>query len=636
MKRKCDEAADPSTLLPLRRPGPADVFCILESDKDDRPAKRSVAIQERGTSSGVTQWRPPELLFVKEAKAPHKFTSEMIDKAVGIGTGSRTLDPAAIMNRGFHGSDLDELDVDECEYWFAAVCTQLYSSMIDEEGLRYGIITTGLRYIFACIDPDEPSKLRYSVASPTPDIYSSPLLRLVAFTLLAMHGALLPDGPELSLIRRRQGLTWDTGTENPSFYDDGAAPTPQTESWREPSGQRSDEAASTSSPECSSQSRGHMSSSFPGAAPGLIRSPYPSPPHTGSADSRKPRTFRDDAFENKDEAALRSRKRLRLDYVDLADIVLSKERLPTTPTISPMARPTSSNPLRADESTYCTTACLLAVRRRDRSHPACSNQAEHMRHSLPISEASQLRQHLKDQFIEDDGRLDYKFLLLKPGSGLAQPIKIRLRSHGYVLFAKAFQPGDLHTMRREAQIYNRLRSLQGVDVPVCLGTIELPLERSLLCGAVEFTSLLLLSYGGCSVEEWPHLGLGLRKTGETDRAFAQTLVVEVQKALGRIHEKGVLHRDVALRNVLLQEAARLASGPTFRLRVQLIDFERSRTRAAYRFNASRVHKPQGDDSCRDGPQSTFDTGNIAFELACAKETEICSKAISNWYRREIS
>lgn len=56
--------------------------------------------------------------------------------------------------------------------------------------------------------------------------------------------------------------------------------------------------------------------------------------------------------------------------------------------------------------------------------------------------------------------------------------------------------------------------------------------------------------------DWPHLGLGIGEGGERDNAFAQSLGASVAKVLGRIHEEGVLYRDVALRNVLLQQVTR--------------------------------------------------------------------------------
>lgn len=131
--------------------GPADVFCIFESESPPPGDSIIVASPSTGVRSNA-----PELLFLKEAKASHKLTDTIIDQAVA---GNRTLEPRAIMGRG--GGDSD--DTEDCEYWFAAVCAQIYTSMIDK-GLRYGIISAGARYVFVSINPDDLSTMRYSLS----------------------------------------------------------------------------------------------------------------------------------------------------------------------------------------------------------------------------------------------------------------------------------------------------------------------------------------------------------------------------------------------------------------------------------------------------------------------------------------
>lgn len=644
-KRKREDASSAS----LRRLGPADVFCILELEKHARPrlhlsqsssAEESIEVN---TDSGL-----PELLFIKEAKAPHKLTADIIDKA--IGNGGRTLDSSAIMNRGFSGSDLNwGLDVEECEYWFAAVCTQLYANMIDGVGLRYGIITTGIYYVFVFIDPENPSILRYRVSKTASDFNESPLLRLVALALLAMQNPKVPDGPELDLIQQGHGLIWATGTENPSFYNTGTPQTHETESWREASGQRSDGGGSPCT-DPRMRNRGDLSgrsgTSVDATRPetraqahrcGASRSAYPSPPPHGATVLGK-RERQDEVNErgNELEAAptLLDTKRLKLEEKGETEAAatLSTELppMPATPTSSPLASPASSEPVSIDDRPYCTTACLLALRRQDDSQPRCPNHAEHIRAASLITKPSELRQHLKDQLIKREGPRSEKFLLMKPGAGFAQPIKIWLKSHGHVLIAKAFQPEDVQTMRQEAQIYDRLRHLQGIDVPVCLGTIELPTEKSLLCWGVGFTGLLLLSFAGAGMDNWPCLGMGIGEAGEADRSFTQSLIAEVTKSLGRIHKKGVLHRDIALRNIMVKKITRYGSPshPTFDLQVQLIDFERSRSRAGYRCNAARKMKGSKEG---DADRSIEEIGNEDFARACANEMEHCSRAMAMWY-----
>lgn len=52
-------------------------------------------------------------------------------------------------------------------------------------------------------------------------------------------------------------------------------------------------------------------------------------------------------------------------------------------------------------------------------------------------------------------------------------LKVRLSESGHVFLATGFTPSDLKKMHREAKYYDHLRRLQGVHVPVCVGTIEL-------------------------------------------------------------------------------------------------------------------------------------------------------------------
>lgn len=119
--------------------------------------------------------------------------------------------------------------------------------------------------------------------------------------------------------------------------------------------------------------------------------------------------------------------------------------------------------------------------------------------------------------------------------------------------------------------------------------------------------------------------------------WAQSLTTEVRKALGRIHEKGVLHRDVALRNVLVQKFTLTGPlpHPIFDLQVQLIDFELSRTRAGYRYKAKRLRELNGEKE-GDAGRSTDDIGNENFVRACVEEIERCLKVISKWHDPRVS
>lgn len=589
---------------PTRRLGPADVFCIFQPNDQRQRA---------------------ELLYVKEAKAPHKFTSEIITKAVGH---DRTLDTVAIMNRSYSRSDsVKELEVDECEYWFAAVCAQLYNSMLDAS-LRYGVITTGANYVFVSIDPSQPTILRYDVCKPptgVSGIHESPLLRVVALALLAMHNPQLPSYQMADLAGQGGGLVWTTARENPSFYDDDRSPAAQTESYREASGQRGDgsEGNQLDSVDAPPREHGTTTNNPPTDVP-IARPACPSPP---SPQRKRPRST------DPDTATLPPAKYAKIETKSGATrttcTIFHEPSMPATPTSSPPSSP-AAPPVAIQGRKYCSVACLRALRHHNDLQPPCPNYADHVRpvSGTIITRPEQLRQHLKNQLQRTDGPTDCEFYLGKPGSGDALPAKIWLQSHGHVLFAKAFQADKLEKMWREVKMYNRLQPLQGKDVPVCLGAIELPSTDAVECVGVAYTGFLLLSYGGDGMDAWPRLASGIGQGADVDGHFVQSLTEQAKKALSRIHSRNVVHRDVALRNVLIRNFEAHAHAPTFQLGVQFIDFEKARTKDGYRRNAMmqrQLHGKYATDA-----RSTEEIGDEEFAEACDKEMAWCPEAMEKW------
>lgn len=672
-KRKREDDAPRDTSLTSNHRGPADVFCVFSPEPEassgsspslgrpDTHTEQSIIVA--GSSSQIFAARQspeqqlpmkqaPRLLYVKEAKAPHKLTTDIIDMAVGAG--DKVLDVQLVMERGYSWSK--DLEVEECEYWFAAVCAQLYSSMIDNN-VRYGVITTGVYYIFVLIDTEDPSILRYDIAknnldAHASDLRTSPLIRLVSLTLLALLYHELPASPEVVAIKRRQGLKWVTGTR--SFSTDGqGSKTPPTEDYK-PSPARSSSMSSTSH----TSNRGHSVSAGDSQKPSQIddytRGPdtipapsYPSPPlKAGTTALGKRRHCEEDTSGGLDRQETESHKlkhpRLEADPVPPAPI------LPTTPTSSPPSTKPMARCPSIGSRKFCSLACMEAVKNRSKrctdglqTERSCPNYTEH--NAVSQLTKSQLRRQLRHELVSpahSDG-WSYHWFSIFPEESYTQMVKIVVKSHGYVLLAKAFQPHDLRNMYREASMYDRLRHLQGVCVPVCLGYIELPHDRCLWRCDVRFTGLLLLSYAGLGMEDWPSLGLGLGEKGPADEAFVRTLAVEVQSALARIHDAGVLHRDLALRNVLVAKASREGSArsPEFSLKVVLIDFERSRSISMYRQNARKHAQPEeglpgGLSLVQDADStgaSADEIGNTSFAEACAAEMARCPKAVLRWF-----
>lgn len=179
---------------------------------------------------------------------------------------------------------------------------------------------------------------------------------------------------------------------------------------------------------------------------------------------------------------------------------------------------------------------------------------------------------------------------------------------------------------------------------VCLGAIELP-EHEAVWHYVPYTCLLLLGWAGHGIGSWNRLGLRLSGPRSVmtnlDHNFSGTLSKAAVEALSKIHKAGVLHGDVALRNVMLQDISR--KGQEFQFSLQLIDFGSSRTRSDYRRRArDRQKRAAGDGKRAEKARATIaywassegggltdpdDVGNADFSRDCEAEVDMCRRAV---------
>lgn len=644
--------------------GPADVFCIFQPET--LPPSDTIVV-DPGPSTGASSTRP-ELLFLKEAKARHKLTDDIIDRAVGV-AGNKSLDPRVMMGRGVGDGDEnpDSLDTEDCEYWFAAVCAQIYTSMIDK-GLRYGIISTGSRYIFVSIDPANLEALSYSICRPSSDIVTSTLMRTVSLALLAMQLRSLPGSRDLDSLRNGEGLVWNTATASfttvNSLDPQARAGTTETESWNDSPPQveedggcssMSDHAGdhgdasrilhdamlrhdidqhvgqgstSTDTGPQDNQTAFSRPSTPPRSHLGAEEQEgafcYPSPPPHGDPVPGKRGNKRMSLDNVEGDVSVQHAKRAKID-IDVG-LITSPPRLPTSPAASTLPVQHTGY----HDRQFCTQECLQSLicspnEERPPADTACPNYAHHQR--IASLTDDQFRQQLQAQLTTSAHNAPPQFSdgyeFLHSTTGHTQIVKLHLSSSGHVLLAKAFKPSDIGVMRREARCYAHLRHLQGRYIPICLGTIELSSVKALKYDGFRFTGLLLLGWAGAGPDQWKYVGGGLGYGEEADRAFTRALTVEVSKALSEIHKAGVLHRDVALRNVLVRHFSRAGTptNPEWRLQVSIIDFERSRNRAMYRHYKSK----------RDRSRShTKEDMNKAFAGALAREMDKCVDAMGKW------
>jgi serine/threonine protein kinase len=201
---------------------------------------------------------------------------------------------------------------------------------------------------------------------------------------------------------------------------------------------------------------------------------------------------------------------------------------------------------------FCTHECLLGLISGHPPDQSCPNAPAHgQKH---ISKAVFLRK-IRQQLAVDRGRnADCCTMCIHGARGAL--LKVCLSSRGYTMVAKGVVPDDRGCLTQELRIYSELRSLQGVNVPVCCGLVDLKLPFHY--DGSELWHLLFLSWAGKSLLSVERDGVGAKSS--------EYFLQHATQTLRALHQQRVLHRDVFPRNLMHDEA----SG-----RLMIIDFERS-------------------------------------------------------------
>lgn len=134
--------------------------------------------------------------------------------------------------------------------------------------------------------------------------------------------------------------------------------------------------------------------------------------------------------------------------------------------------------------------------------------------------------------------------------------KVRLSSHGYTLVAKGMDTIHRAFLRHENRIYDRLQSIQGKHIPVCLGSIDL--VRPSYYDSGIYTHFMFLSWAGNPLLDC------------LDLAKQASIVEAVTATFKELHKLHVLHRDAEPRNILYD----INSG-----KLMVVDFERAELRS---------------------------------------------------------
>lgn len=476
--------------------GSADQFCIYQQ------------------TSGQ---RVPVVLV--EYKAPHKLPlNEIVAGLKG------EIHPAQeIINKESNSAEFLSKSL------LAAVITQLFSSMIGK-GVQLGYVFTGEAIIFLNI-PKDPSSVQYHLSIPHLDFHDDDENRyhrtsVAQITAFALAAVITPP-PSQSWYDAAAGLdVWAVEyidilkkipeTVRKAPFHSAYIPSRWKGFNRSPIRTRSRRVGTI----CNENADDHQDSS--------------SNEGDGNEGPSTPTPFK---------RARRAQKQGKSAHAQLPRVTRSSVKN----TNDEQFKRNSSSRLPLRDRSYCTHQCLLGLTLNGPLDRNCPNVVEHHGQHLLLDVFFFL---LRTQLVKDRGTdADCQPLYVKGSRGALA--KVRLSSHGYTFVAKAVQQRERRHLLHEANVYKRLASLQGSNIPVCLGLLDLGLPFYFDHGI--HTSMLLLSWAGRPLIEYLH------------REKEESILHEVDDILRNVHRHWVLHKDVETRNWTWDGQ-----------RVMLIDFERAK------------------------------------------------------------
>ncbi|KAG6039171.1 hypothetical protein E4U19_007086 [Claviceps sp. Clav32 group G5] len=223
---------------------------------------------------------------------------------------------------------------------------------------------------------------------------------------------------------------------------------------------------------------------------------------------------------------------------------------------------------RAQDWPYCSQKCLLGLVRGDDLDLTCPNVTLHCQSNA--GEADEAGYHHKRHLIShaewlsllwDQFEQSIDVGVTYEGAVGSRSIlfKVTLLAYGYTFVSKGTVSALIHRLQHEVEIYKQLEPVQGVHVPVFLGTIDLRMMRKNFC--VDFRThvvhMMFLSWGGHPVEYADMVRFEI-----TESRFIE----QAEQAMKSVHDMGVIHQHVRWENVLFNSETK---------GFMIIDFERS-------------------------------------------------------------
>ncbi|CAG8982299.1 hypothetical protein HYALB_00014022 [Hymenoscyphus albidus] len=202
---------------------------------------------------------------------------------------------------------------------------------------------------------------------------------------------------------------------------------------------------------------------------------------------------------------------------------------------------------------YCTQACLLGLVRKRPLDDACPNVNAHRAHKTGNYHALEQKSLIKLMSRQLAENPDNGCEPLGKQGACGALFRLTLEWYGYTFVAKGTVTAFEAKLKHEGLVYQHLNEVQGELIPVYLGNISLVCPYFLDVG-VRIVHMLLMSWAGEQARNDSMLAMGRDLATETNRAVTKML------------DCGVEHRDVRPPNILWNSEGR---------KVILVDFERS-------------------------------------------------------------
>ncbi|KAI3545674.1 hypothetical protein CABS02_09212 [Colletotrichum abscissum] len=500
------------------------------------------------------------MLYVSEYKPPHKLTAPHLR----LGLRSMNIHQEVVNRKTIPTSvDPDARFQYHAERLTAAAITQTYHYMI-EGGLEHGLLTTGEAIVFLKIDWREPGTLLYHLAEPSAEVEAHPkhahlctaVAQYLAFSLMALGvpGERRLHGQEERHRAINKLKMWgeDFETTLRSIPDEERHP-PDSSPGYEPKAYKNVDR----SPYL-----------LRGKRRGLVR------------DGRTTEQMRRDPNESSDEEPRR----------DVPDTPTPTERRARGKDSQSQAgqgsqatrrskRVLARRP-RGDEdggeshfrhTPYCTQKCLLGLVGGGVTDSACPNKLLHCRkpandrgHCLGRQRANAQHPIDRTEFLrllqeQLERSLDCGIVPLRQSGARGVLFKVSLLAYGYTFVSKGTVEAFIEDLQREAAFYKRLRVIQGVYVPVFLGSIDLrTINRTYFYDhRVYIVHMSFLSWGGQDLYE-------MKRTD----CRVEDLEAMKTRSLNEIRALGVEHHDAKRENMLFSKEVK---------GIMLIDFERAQS-----------------------------------------------------------